>query len=49
MATAVDLTPGGLFGVPQAGLRALRDVLTAGQKSAEGIVSVQLNGEGLNV
>ena len=35
---ANDLTPGGLAGVPESERRASRGVLTAGQKSAEGIV-----------
>jgi hypothetical protein len=35
---AGELTPGGLTGVPESGLRDSREFLNACQKSAEGIV-----------
>jgi hypothetical protein len=38
---AVELTSGGLFHVPESGLRVERSTLTVGQKSAAGIVAAQ--------
>ena len=43
----VGLTSGGLYGVPDSGLRQSRGGLTAIQKSAEGIVPAE-GGEGPN-